>query len=907
MSPRGGSPPRWIERLLAVCLPRESRESILGDLSELYSARIQEGRPSPVVGVWYGWHAARVALAYTLGGRRRPRISSQEKAGATRTLGKDLGHAAAQVRRLIRHSPGFTGVVAATLAVGMGASIAAFSLVDAVLLEPLPFRDPDRLVSLWHSAPGMGIEDFWQSEGSYLIYREARTLDDVGLYSEEKVTLSLDASPSRIQAMRVTASFFTVLGVSPRLGRPLNEAETAVGGPNSVVISHDLWSIRFGRSTNVLGRSLHIDGESWTVVGVMPRWFSIPGMPAELWLPYRIDPADPQVASFSHRAVARLGVGYDQATADRELDRLLHTLPELYPDMVSHGMLEDAEWRAYSRSLRHDAVGNVRRPLWLILAAMTLVLLIACGNAANLILVRAHARGKEMAVRLAIGARTASVRAIVLAETLALAALGGAGGLCLAWIGMRALRLSNPIELPLIRNVGLDPTVVAYTALLVVVAGLALGEMAHRRHRSSSLICSLREGGRSGELGARRQRLRQALVVAQIAISLVMLVGSGLMYRTFRALNGVDPGFSREEVLTFRLALPSLRYPDRAAASRYFEEVADAIAAVPGVVDVGGVSTLPLQDIPSVVVTFVEGHVTPADEMPPTIRTRHAREGFFRSMGIPLLRGRAFERRDAEEWTGAAVVSRAFVDRYWPNGDPIGKGVAPYNDDGIPGDRELYRVVGVVDDVRDTSLTEEPEPLVYYSMAVPVSLPGGPEPWNLAITVRTQSRPEALLEPIRQAVWALDRDIPFVLPRTTAALVGEAMAVTSFVTYLLLGGAIVALLLGTVGMYGVVSYIVSHRTSEIGVRMALGADAGAVQQMVVRDGLLMGSLGVVIGVGSALFLTKLMGALLFGVSPLDGATYAVVTTVMLSTVALASWVPARRASRVPPTEALRHE
>jgi hypothetical protein len=276
-------------------------------------------------------------------------------------------------------------------------------------------------------------------------------------------------------------------------------------------------------------------------------------------------------------------------------------------------------------------------------------------------------------------------------------------------------------------------------------------------------------------------------------------------------------------------------------------------------------------------------------------------------MGIPLLRGRAFERRDAEQWTGAAVVSRAFVDRYWPNEDPIGKGVAPYNDDGIPEDRELYRVVGVVDDVRDTSLTEEPEPLVYYSMAVPVSDPGGPEPWNLALTVRTQTRPDPLFESIRQAVWALDPDVPIVLPRTTAALVGEAMAVTSFVTYLLIGGAIIALLLGTVGMYGVVSYIVSHRTSEIGVRMALGADAGAVQKMVVGDGLFLGCLGVVIGVGSALLLTRLMTALLFGVSPLDGVTYAVMTTAMLSTVALASWVPSRRASRIPPTEALRHE
>jgi putative ABC transport system permease protein len=903
-------PPRTAERLLTRCLPPGGiGEGILGDLHELHARKVADPRVGPLrAGIWYWAHALRLSARYAL---RRP--TPLRGGGAGRypdpRTGRDLStrlHATRLVARRLVRSPGFTLVAVVTLGVGLGANAAIFSLVDAVLLTPLPFPAAHRLVSLRHAAPGLGMDDFWQSVGSFLTYRQgAPSLEDAGLYVQRDVTLAGEGTSERLPASSVTASFFSTLQVPALLGRVFREDETRPGGPDVVVLGHDLWTRRFGGDPGVVGQTAIIDGLSREVIGVMPEGFRIPGAPTELWLPMPLDPATPDATSFSYMAVARLRPGASLEAVDRDLDRLLHSLPEVYPGSLTRTMIEQAGMRAFARPLRADAVGSLEQVLWLLFGGMGIVLVIACANVANLVLVRAAGRRQEIAVRTALGAGRAAIVREFLGEGLALGALAGLLGAALAWVADQGLAAYVPGDLHRLGNVHISFTVLAYTAMIAVLAGVSFGLLPVSRRDRRPIRLALEEGGRGGTAARRLQRGRNGLVVGQVALALVLLVGSGLLIRTIRAIRRVDPGFSTRGVLTFRLALPEAEYPDAGSVADLYSRVVDGIEGLPGVVTAGAVSERPLVDGPgSQIGTYIEGHVPAPDELPPMILSRFARDDYFEAMGVSLLRGRAFERRDALAWTGAAVVSRSMADRFWPGTDPVGRHLAPYREPGVAPE-PTFTVVGVVDDIQELSLTSVRAPVVYYSTRLPDAEELATDTRTMALAVRVSGDPETMIAPVRATLHEIDPGLPVFAPRTTGQMVSDGMAVVSFTLALLAVAAGVALLLGTVGMFGVIAWIVSQRANEIGVRMALGAGRSQVHRMVLRQGLALGGLGVALGVAGAVFLSRFLGTILFGVSATDPLTYAAVSLLLLAVTVLAAWIPAWRASGVPPSRALR--
>jgi putative ABC transport system permease protein len=812
------------------------------------------------------------------------------------------------LRRRIRHllrsfarAPGFTAVAVITLAVGIGANAAIFSLINGVLLRPLPYPDSERLVDLSHTAPGIGLPKFQQSDATYLHYlHENRVFTGVAVYRETPVNLTGEGDPERLPAARVTPSLLAVLGVAPERGRGFTEEE---GGPASepvVLLGHDLWVRRFGADPEILGRTIQIDGVGTRVVGVLGASLRFPAPETALWLPLVIDPAHLQAGSFNFDGVARLAPGVTAAAAQADLDRTVATLSEEFPGDLTHELLAKARFANVVTPLKENLVGDVSRTLWVLLGSVAVILLVACANVANLFLVRAEVRQREVAVRTALGAGRWRVVADFLAESLVLAVAGGAVGLALAYLGLDLLKALAPWHIPRLAEIDVDSRVLAFTAAVSLGAGLLFGVFPAFRYSSSALLASLRDGGRGATAGRRRHLARSLLVVFQVALALVLLVTSGLLVRSFAALRGVDPGFDPRGVLTLRLALPRAGYPDPAAGARFYGELLARVRALPGVEAAGAVQDLPLGGSQSRQGTAVEDFPRAPDELPFLFPYTVASPGYFAALGIPLVAGRTFERADYEQPSGAVVVSAALAARLWPGGSALGKRLRP----GDAGDGGWYTVVGVVGRVRDKRLEEEPSELLYYPL---VGL-GGDDDWvarNMTLAVRTAGEPLALADPVRAAVWALDPKLPIAEVRTLAGVVDRAAARPRFTMLLLLLAAGVSLALGAVGLYGVIAYVVSQRRQEIGVRMALGADRRAVANLVVGQGLTVAAVGVVLGLAGAFAVTRLLAALLFAVSPTDPATFALVPVLLLGVAALASYLPARRAAAVEPSEALR--
>lgn len=813
-------------------------------------------------------------------------------------------HEFRQAFRKLSRTPWFTAVAVLTLAVGIGANTAIFSVVDGVLLQPLPYPEADRLVGLWHAAPGLDLAEFEQSNTTYTLYSEAaQSFEAIGLAGRTGATLTGSGEPTRLVTATATASLFQVLRTPPLLGRTFSQTEDDPGGSRVVILSHALWSDRFGAEQGVLGQTITLGDEPFEVIGVMPAEFAYPSPETQLWTPHVISAEDLGRANFSPWSVGRLKPGVTAETAAAELNQILPRLPEVYPGEMTAGMMENAGITSVVRPMKEDVVGDVGQMLWILLGTVTFVLLIACANVANLFLVRAEGRQREMAVRSAMGAGRADLIRAYLTESTILSMIGGGVGIGLALVGLKALVAIGPDSLPRIGEIGIHGSVLGFTTGVSLLAGLLFGAVPAFKYGRPSLAMALKEGGRGGSLGKDTHRVNNALVAAQVALALMLLVGSGLMARSFFELRRVDPGFEPENLLTLNLALIPNEVESDEQSAAFFQQVLDNIRSVPGVVEAGASTSLPLSGGWSTNAMIIDGRPLAADEVPPILTTNLTAPGYFETMGIRVLEGRTLERQDHEGRTDVAVISQALARQYWPSESPIGKRVAP-NLPTAGASPDWITIVGVVEDVRDNGLAQDAPSMVYYPMVTS----GGYDPvTRLFLTIRTQGDPVGVLPAVRAEIWALDTRLPVSNVQTGAELLRDSAARTTFTLVMLGIAAAVALLLGTIGVYGVISYIVSQRIREFGIRLAMGAEVRQIRRMVVGQGLRVAVIGVALGLAGGLALTRLMRALLFGVSAADPLTYAAVSFVLLGVSAVAAYVPARRASSVDPASALRHE
>ncbi len=805
-------------------------------------------------------------------------------------------------RSLIKR-PGFTAISILTVALGIGATTAVFTLVDGVLLRPLPFEEPDELLSLQHLGRD-GQDELPISSGLYLHYRDhARTLESVGVYTPMSANLVAEGQPERVVGQMVTPSYFDVLGVQAAVGRTFTEDEGAVDAGPVIILSDGLWRTRFGADPGLVGRTVELSGTSRTVVGIMPAEFGHPDADDRFWVPLAIDPTNAPIASFFGGGIARMAEGQSIEAVDRELQGMMGRLTELFPGDGGAAFLMDVGLRARVIPLKQSLVGDVSNTLWILLGTVGFVLLIACANVANLLLVRAESRQRELALRMAVGAGRMQVLRAFMAESVVLAGVGAALGIVIASAGVRTTARFLPSDLPRMHEIGIDPRVLGFTAVVAALCALFFGLFPMIRHGTDNLASQLRDGGgaRGAAGGKEHHRLRNTLVVTQVALALVLLVGSGLMFRSFLALRAVDAGFDREGVLTAEVIVPSAEVSDWRDVAALFAQLHDRLSSQPGVTAVGLGSTVPLGGGQAFGSVDVEAHPRGPDELPIFAAQFQAGPGYFETLGIDVLVGREFERGDGADGARAVLVSRSFANQWWPDSSPLGSGIRS----GGP-DNDWYRIVGVVDDVKQLNLEDPVQGAVYYPL-----ITGQGEELSAAraldVVVRTNGEPLSMVDVLRRELTALNPRIPLANPRTMEAVFDQATARTSFTMGVLGTASAIALLLGVVGIYGVISYVVSQRTREIGVRMALGASGSTVRRMVVRQGLFLAFGGVVVGLLAAAALSRLMASVLFGVDTLDPVTYASVAALLVAVAVTASWLPALRAAGVDPSTALRAE
>jgi len=796
--------------------------------------------------------------------------------------------------RSLSRAPGFTLVTVATLALAIGATTAIFSVVEAVLLQGLPYPDADRLVAIRGTAPGSNLPDeFGVPDELYVQYREQATLlEDVATYGLFQSTTRTDQQVERLFGARATPSLFTTLGARTVLGRLPGADDT----DDVVVLSHWLWTTWFNGDTTIVGRSYTFANATRTVIGVLGPEFRFPDERVALWIPWVIDPARVTAGGVGGpTVVGRLAPGADHASLTRQLEPLARRLPERYGGSADYARILERH-RPVVRSLRDELLGNIERPLWILLGAVGIVFLVACANVANLFTVRAEGRRRDLAVRRALGAGRGGLIRTQMAEALLLAAAGGAGGVLIAWAGVPLLVRAAPdaiasgwssAPIPGLASAGLDLEALLFSLGASLVGAFAFGLVPAIRNSGVPLLPGLGQAGR-GVVG--RAYARDALVVVQTALALVLLAGSGLLMRSFWRLNGVDPGYDTKGIFSFQIAPDRPELNDYLSFARFHHAFMDRLAALPGVQSVGVVGTLPLDEGAGSALISTE-RIEASGAEPPMVRVATAGGAYFQTMGIALLTGRFFERNEELAGINHVIVSRSAADLLWPGEDPLGQRLRPR------GQQSWVTVVGVVEDVMlDNFRRESPEPMVYVPRVV-----GSP-----AYVIKSP-RAASLGPEVRALMREVVPESPMYRVFTMEELAARSMGSLSF-TLLMVGiAAVLALLLGAVGLYGVLSYGVTRRTREIGVRMALGAEAGAVRRMVVAQGGRVALIGVVTGVLASLGVMRFIESLLFGVAPLDVLTFTGVSVVMVGVALLASYLPARRASRVDPVEALRSE
>ncbi|MGE5099372.1 MAG: ABC transporter permease [Deltaproteobacteria bacterium] len=899
-------------RALLHLYPPRFRRAFAQDLVETFRDQHRDAvrRGTPMGAFWFAslrdlttqalaeWLAATWRLARNVHGNDQEESSMAAIPEALRFA--ELRFA---VRRLAR-APSFTIAAVFVLALGIGATTAVFSLVNGVLLRPLPYPSPDRLVWLGHSVQVAGADKADQSDASFLLYHErARAFDGIAISRDADVNLgSADgdaARAKRVASAGVSANLFDVLGVHPASGRGFVEGEDRPTAPKVAILSDALWKDNFHGDPSVIGKPIVVDGVSRQIVGVMPRGFAYPSPSTELWLPLALDPATANAGSFNYRGVARLknGVTIDAARAD--LERVLPRILDEFPSEIPPAMWAEAHVRPLVTPLRDSIVGDVSRLLWILLGSVSLVLVIACANVANLFLVRGESRQLELAVRSALGSGLAGIIAQALSESFVLAASGGVIGVLLAAFGVKlATSFGGGLGVPRLQEVSVEGSVLAFALGVSVFCAVFVSLVPVMRARRVPIALVLREAGRGSTAGARRQWARSALVVSQVALALVLVAVSGLLARSFARLRDVKPGFEPRGIVMSRIALPIANYPAATQTFNVYTRLLDQVRAMPGVRDATLTNWVPLTNDHNDTVIGVEDHPLPPNAVPRVHFLPAVDAQYFHTMGIPLLAGRTFGPLDPQRPAFELVVSHAFAERYWPGASPLGKRVRP----GITG--PWWTIVGEVGDVHYDALDKPANDVVYLPLVSPGERTMNAEHF-VALLVRTDRENAKLLPAIRQAVHAIDPALPTYDEHSLTEIVSAASARARVTLVLLAIASMLALILGAVGIYGVMAYGVSLRQREIGVRIALGARPLDVSRMVSRQGLTLGATGVVIGVVCALSVTRLLRGLLYDVSPTDPVVLGATCIVLLGVAFLASWIPARRAAAVDPSEALR--
>jgi predicted permease len=817
-----------------------------------------------------------------------------------------------QVLRRLSRAPLFTAITLITLAVGVGANTVIFSVVEGVLLKPLPYPHAEQLIGVWHTAPGIGIKELNMSPSIYFIDREQNTtFEDIGAYTGDSLNVTGAGKPEHVQGLDVTDGVLPILGVTPVVGRLFNRRDDSAGAPQTVVLSYGYWQRKFGGAPSVIGRSITVDGKPREIIGVLSQGFRFLDQPDDtaLFLPFQWDRNKTKLGNFSQNALARLKPGVTLEQAGTDMSRLLPVVLRSFPapEGFSSSMFEKARISPNLRPLKQDVVGNVGNVLWVLMGSIVLVLLVACANVANLLLVRVEGRRQELAIRSALGAGWGRIAGELLFESVVLGFAGSLLGLVLAYGGLRLLVAVAPTGLPRVQEIGIDIPVLLFTLGLSLFTSLLIGFIPVLKYAGATATSGLREGGRALSQSRERHRARKTLVVVQVALALVLLICSGLMIRTFRALMHVSPGFvASDAVQTFRFYLPETQIPDAQPERvvRMDEEILNKLAAIPGVSSVSFSTAVPMDGRSSADVVFAQDHVYGEGELPPIRRFKFVSPGFFATLGTQILAGRDLTWTDTYQKRPVAIISENFARQYWRDPqDALGKRIRPGNID------DWREIVGVVQDVHDDGV-DKPAPSSVYWPVMMDHFEGEKQTLrrSLAFVMRSpRAGSRTFMNEVQERVWSVDAEVPLADVSTLGTLYTKSMARTSFTLVMLCVAGSMALLLGIVGIYGVISYAVSQRTREIGIRMALGAQRGALTAMFVRQGLLLTLIGAACGLVTAFVSMRLMSSLLFNVSPVDPITYVSITIGVVAVAYLACYLPSRRAATVEPMQALRTE
>jgi predicted permease len=816
-----------------------------------------------------------------------------------------------QVLRRLSRAPLFTTITLLTLAVGVGANTVIFSVVEGVLLKPLPYPHAEQLIGVWHTAPGIGIQELNMAPSVYFIDREQNTtFEDIGAYDGDSLNVTGAGEPEHVPGLDVTDGTLPILGVTPTLGRLFTRRDDSPGAAATVLLSYGYWQRKFGGAASVIGRSITVDGKPREIIGVLPRGFHfLDEQDAALILPFQWDRSKTTLGNFSQRALARLKPGVTMAQASADMARLLPVVLRSFPapEGFSASLFEKTRMSPNLRPLKRDVVGDVGNVLWVLMGSIVLVLLVACANVANLLLVRVEGRRQELAIRSALGAGWGRITAELLCESVILGFAGTLLGLVLAYAALRTLVAVAPTGLPRIHEIGIDIPVLLFALGLALFTSLLIGFIPVLKYAGTSVNSGLREGGRGLSQGRERHRARKTLVVVQVALALVLLICSGLMIRTFRALMHVSPGFvAPDAVQTFRFYIPETQIPDSEPERviRTDEEILNKLAGIAGVSAVSFSTAVPLDRRDSNDVLYAQDHVYGEGELPPVRRFKFISPGFFATLGTRLVAGRDLTWTDTYQKRPVAIISENFARQYWHDANgAVGKRIRVASTD------DWREIVGVVQDMHDDGVGQPAPSSVYWPIMLD-RFEGQKQTLrrNIAFTVRSsRAGSRTFMKEVQDRVWSVHSDVPLADVSTLGEFYRKSMARTSFTLVMLCVAGGMALLLGIVGIYGVISYSISQRTREIGIRMALGAQRNALTALFVRQGLWLTGIGVGCGLVVAFVVMRLMSSLLFNVSPVDPITYVTITTVVMATAYLACYLPSRRAATVDPVDALRAE
>ena len=824
----------------------------------------------------------------------------------TQSLWRDLRY----VLRGLRRNRAFTITALLTLALGIGANTAVFSVVNSVLIKPLPYPDADRLAGVWNVAPGApGLAsvsgDLRLSPSMYFTFAEqSQTFQSLGVWTAGQTTVTGLAEPERPTAAYVSDGLLQTLATPPALGRWLSSGDQLPNGPDRVLLNYGFWQRHFGGDRSIIGRQLTVGGRSTEVVGVMPRGFKILDFTPDLILPLKFDRAHIGLSNFSYQGIARLKPGFTIAQVNADIARLLPIWERSWSTTtLSRYYLDNWRIAPAVRPLKRDVIGSIGDVLWVVMGTIGLVLLIACANVANLLLVRAEARQQELAIRAALGAGWGRIVRELLFESLVLGLIGGAIGVGFAYAAVRFLIAHGPANLPRLSEVSLDTTALAFSLVISVASGLFFGLIPALKYAGPRISIAL-GSGRTASTNRSRRRAQNSLVVTQVALALILLISAGLMLRTFANLRNVAPGFTNaEQIQTVRVSFPA---PNPDAAVQGQREIVRRLAAIPGTSSVGFSMYLPMEGLDEDWdEMFAEGKTYASGENPVRMY-KFISPGYFETMGTKLAAGRDYTWTDIEEARPAVIISENYARELWGSAQgAIGKRIR--HGPGTP----WREIIGVVEDVRNNGLQEQPPSIVYWPSRVDKMYPSSSTPMtlrSLTLALRSDRAGTAsYANEIRQAIWSWNSNLPVTGMRTMQEIYDRSLARTSFTMVMLGIAGAMALLLGVVGIYGVIAYAVSQRRREIGIRVALGAQQRELKKMFVRDGLLLTGIGIAIGLAASAALMRLMKAILFGISPVDWPTYAAVPVVLLAAAILASYIPATRAARVDPVEALKAE